>query len=94
MSQLLVMVAVVVLVPTGCFGLLFWLAWLEDTLPADARTSRLRRIPDPILSIPIPAQRQPLRVVTSSPAMDVEVMPVLVAPSRVEPDIAPTAATA
>lgn len=94
MSQFLVMVAVVMLVPAGCFGLLFWLAWLEDTLVEDVRKSQPRRIPDPILAIAIPAQRQPLRVVPSTPAVAEEVMPVLVTPSPAEQDIAPAAATA
>ena len=94
MSQFLVLVAVVVLVPAGCFGLLFWLAWLEDTLPDDVRKSQLRRIPDPILAIPVPAQRQPLRAVPSLAPVDSAVMPVLVTTSPADPDIAPAAATA
>jgi hypothetical protein len=48
-----VMLAISALIPLICLGLLMWLSWLEDTLPADVRKTERSFEPDPILAVPV-----------------------------------------
>ncbi len=64
--QALVIVAGVLLSPLLGFGLLFWLAHLEDTLPRDVDRARRKPDPPPILAIPV-RRVAPTQAVTPTP---------------------------
>lgn len=55
----LVVLAVAMLIPFACLGLLFWLAWLEDTLDVAVQKSKRRRVPNPVLAIPVDPGTRP-----------------------------------
>jgi hypothetical protein len=49
--------------PLGAFAFLFWMAHLEETLPADVKRAQRRPAPPPILAIPVraaPSVTQPV----------------------------------
>ena len=51
------MVALSVLVPFGCLGLLLFLSWLEDTLAEDVRKAERRYAPEPVVAVPTTRSR-------------------------------------
>jgi hypothetical protein len=82
MSVLLVLAGALVM-PVGAFAFLMWLAYLEDTLPADVRRAQRKPAPPPILAIPVrtpQAEPQTVVIPEQRPVPAAEVAPELSGP--------------
>jgi hypothetical protein len=51
------LVALSMIVPFACLGLLLFLSWLEDTLDDGVKKAERRYVPEPIRAVPQPRSR-------------------------------------
>jgi uncharacterized iron-regulated membrane protein len=76
------------LMPVLAFGLVMWMAHLEETLASDVARARRQPEPAPILAIPVRVPQQPTQVVVvpgQRPAPVAEVLPMTGAAEAVTP---------